>query len=75
MKAMTPWMVDSAIVRPPITTGLTARGWTMRTSSRRACAARIMSRIILMPPPVEPAQVAKQPSSTISSEANSGHCA
>lgn len=30
---------------------------------------------ILMPPPVDPAQVAKQPSSSISNGANAGHSA
>ena len=47
----------------------------MVTSSLRACLISRMARIILMPPPVEPAEVAKPDSSSMVSGANSGHWA
>ena len=50
-------------------TGFTTRGWMMRTSSRCACLSSRIMRTILMPPPVEPAQEAKQPRKIISTGA------
>ena len=75
MKASTEAMVRASTARPLIRTGLTAWGCSMVTSSLRACLISRMARIILMPPPVEPAEVAKPDSSSMVSGANSGHWA
>ncbi|CPN05915.1 Uncharacterised protein [Bordetella pertussis] len=44
----------------------------MVTSSLRACLTSRMMRIILMPPPVEPAEVTNADSNSMVSGANSG---
>ena len=75
MKAITDDMTCAGTTEPPNVTGTTARGCTMRVSSRRACFCSSSERISLMPPPVLPAQVAKQHSASISTGANIGHSA
>ncbi len=45
----------------------------MRVISRRACFSRMSARIILMPPPVEPAQVVNTERNSISTGAKIGH--
>ena len=75
MKAITDDMTCADTTAPPNVTGTTARGWTIRVSSRRACFCSSKERTSLMPPPVLPAQVAKQHSASISTGANMGHWA
>ena len=75
MKAITFCMTRVCTACPPITTGATTLGCTMRTSSRCDCLSSSSMRTILMPPPVEPAQVAKHPSRIINSGAKIGHWA
>ncbi|MCY1197422.1 hypothetical protein D9M72_87860 [compost metagenome] len=75
MKASTDDMVRPSTALPLIRTGLIACGCNIVTSSLRACLTSRIARIILMPPPVDPADVAKPESSSIVSGANSGHCA
>ena len=60
---------------PPSTSGCTARGWLMRSNSRKACLHSTSERIILIPPPVEPDEDAIEQSSSSSKPANIGHCA
>ena len=36
------------------------RGWRMRLNSKLPCFTNAIARIILKPPPVDPAHVAKQ---------------
>ena len=43
----------------PITNGAMTRGCKIFLNSRPPCFTKAIARIILMPPPVEPAQVAK----------------
>ncbi len=57
----------------PMRTGRTAFGWSERTISRKTCLYRIIARIILMPPPVEPEQATKLPRKRIQICANIGH--
>ncbi|MNG29418.1 hypothetical protein D3C84_1148420 [compost metagenome] len=75
MKASTDDMVRLSTARPLMRTGLTACGCNIVTSSLRACLTSRIARIILIPPPVEPADVAKPDNSSIVSGANRGHCA
>ena len=73
MKPNTAVITDIGTTCPASVTGLTTRGWMMRTSSRRACLMSKIMRTILMPPPVEPAQEAKQPKNSRNTGANTGH--
>ncbi|MNT61207.1 hypothetical protein D3C72_1988330 [compost metagenome] len=75
MKASTDDMVRPSTARPLIRTGLIACGCSMVTNSLRACLTSKIARIILMPPPVDPADVAKPDSSSMVSGAKSGHWA
>ena len=75
MKPSTAVMTDMGNTPPPKVTGLTTRGWMMRTSSRRACLINKIMRTILMPPPVEPAHDTKQPRNISMTGAKTGHWA
>ena len=69
---MTEKIMRLSTTPPPTRTGWMALGWTRRVSSRRACLTSTNMRIILMPPPVEPALVATPDSISISTGANTG---
>src|SRR3990170_3734574 len=73
MKASMAKMILFSTGTPASFTGTTARGWMMRVISRTAWLAISLARIILMPPPVEPEQVAKVHSNSIHTGANIGH--
>ncbi|MNS98183.1 hypothetical protein D3C72_1325410 [compost metagenome] len=73
MKASTEKITRSSMALPPMVTGCTALGCTRRRISRRVCLSSSSMRIILMPPPVEPALVATPDSSSIRTGAKGGH--
>ena len=58
---------------PAKVTGNTALGCNVKANWRDACLNKITARIIFMPPPVLPPQVAKQAPTNIKSEAAAGH--
>ncbi|MNV38345.1 hypothetical protein D3C71_1298930 [compost metagenome] len=75
MKASTDDMVRPSTARSLMRTGLIACGCSIVTNSLRACLTSKIARIILIPPPVDPADVANPESSSMVSGANRGHWA
>ena len=72
MKASTENKTLLGMTWSPSLTGITAFGCSIRLSSRQPCSSSNWVRIILMPPPVEPALEAVAHSSSISMGANIG---
>src|SRR5712691_9775578 len=73
MNARTAKMMLFSTLWPESFTGRYARGWMMDMSSRSAWRTMSSARIILMPLPVDPEQVAKQHRNSIHTGAKIGH--
>jgi hypothetical protein len=74
VKASTAKAISLRITCPPIRSGSTALGCSTRRISRPDCRTSTSVRIILMPPPVDPAAGTRHDSSSIHIGTKIGHC-